>query len=269
MIERMEGFFKIPAGTPLHNINMVMPGSPSIGRIEIAQYVGFPGSSQRYRAVPPNLGLLSASLETTDLAETGKLLRAIGAEPVGEAVEVDLPGSGAVRARSCMDGSRRRGAGVLPDALIAGLPAADTKEGAAPAGRPLLASCRPSGRHDRQRHRARGYLGGRHRVAGGRWPPTFSSSTGYVLLADRHRQRAARVVVAARGTIDGAGTSPSGALAPAAPARIRLRRGLEQRLRVRVQRRALQLRPGPISTIRPRYITAIRSDTYETMPGRG
>ncbi|MGA3540176.1 VOC family protein [Micromonosporaceae bacterium DT194] len=100
MIERMEGFFKIPAGTPLHNINMVMPDSPSIGRIEIAQYVGFPGSSQRDRAVPPNLGLLSASLETTDLAETGKLLRAIGAEPVGEAVEVDLPGSGAVRARS-------------------------------------------------------------------------------------------------------------------------------------------------------------------------
>ena len=99
-IERMEGFFRIPAGIPLHNINMVMPGSPAIGRIEIAQYVGFPGSSQRERAVPPNLGLLSASFATTDLAETEKLLLAIGAEPAGETVEARLPGSGPVRARS-------------------------------------------------------------------------------------------------------------------------------------------------------------------------
>lgn len=99
-IERMEGFFRIPAGIPLHNINMVMPGSPSIGRIEIAQYVGFPGSSQRERAVPPNLGLLAAGLETTDFDGTEKLLHAIGAEPAGAAVEVELPGAGPVRARS-------------------------------------------------------------------------------------------------------------------------------------------------------------------------
>ncbi len=100
LLERMEEFFKIPAGTALHNINMIMPDNPSIGRIEIAQYVGFPGSSQRDRAVPPNHGLLVASLETDDLAETEKLLHSIGTEPVGDRVEVDLPGVGPAYART-------------------------------------------------------------------------------------------------------------------------------------------------------------------------
>lgn len=100
LLERMEDFFKLPAGTALHNINMIMPDNPSTGRIEIAQYVGFPGSSQRDRAVPPNHGLLAASLETDDLGETEKLLDSIGTEPIGERVEVDLPGVGPAYARS-------------------------------------------------------------------------------------------------------------------------------------------------------------------------
>lgn len=100
VLEGMEGFFKLPEGTGLHNINMIIPDNPSIGRIEIAQYVGFPGKSQRDRAVPPNYGALSASMETDDLAETEKLLHAIGTEPVGDRVEVDLPGIGPAYARS-------------------------------------------------------------------------------------------------------------------------------------------------------------------------
>lgn len=100
MLVDMEEFFKLPAGTALHNINMVMPGDSTAGRLEIAQYVGFPGNSQRDVAVPPNLGLLSASMETRDLDETIKLLHSIGTEPVSELVELEMAGLGRVRARA-------------------------------------------------------------------------------------------------------------------------------------------------------------------------
>ena len=96
----MEEFFELPQNTNLHNINMMMPSAPTVGRIEIAEYVGWPGSSQRDRAVPPALGILGGSLETQDLAKTESLLHSVGAEPAGERVEVDMPGLGAVAARS-------------------------------------------------------------------------------------------------------------------------------------------------------------------------
>lgn len=100
MLENMESFFQLPSGTNLHNINMMMPSAPEVGRLEIAQYVGWPGSSQRDRAVPPALGILSVSLETDDLDSTEALLKSIGGEPIGERVEVDMPGLGRVAARS-------------------------------------------------------------------------------------------------------------------------------------------------------------------------
>lgn len=100
LLENMEGFFRIPEGTGLHNINMMKPEAPDVGRMEIAQYVGWPGRSQRDRAVPPALGILSASLETDDLAATEALLHSIGAEPAGERVEVDMPGLGTIAARA-------------------------------------------------------------------------------------------------------------------------------------------------------------------------
>lgn len=99
-LENMESFFHLPEGTSLHNINMMCPDAPHGGRLEIAQYVGWPGVSQRDRAVPPALGILSASLQTDDLAATEALLSAIGTEPVGGRVEVDMPGLGAIAARS-------------------------------------------------------------------------------------------------------------------------------------------------------------------------
>jgi catechol 2,3-dioxygenase-like lactoylglutathione lyase family enzyme len=99
-LENMESFFHTPTGIVLHNINMMMPSEPGIGRLEIAHYVGWPGASQRDRAVPPALGILSASLETDDLDATEDLLSSIGAEPAGEGVETQMPGLGAIAARS-------------------------------------------------------------------------------------------------------------------------------------------------------------------------
>lgn len=100
LLQNMESFFKIPQGTDLHNINMMHPDEPSIGRFEIAEYVNWPGQSPRDKAVPPALGILSASLETDDLDATIALLKSIGAEAVSERVEVDMPGLGRVAARS-------------------------------------------------------------------------------------------------------------------------------------------------------------------------
>jgi hypothetical protein len=100
MLKDMEGFFQLPKGTALHNINMMMPFAPDVGRLEIAQYVGWPGVSQRDQAVPPALGILSASLETDDLDATVQLLASMGAEPVGDRVQVEMPGLGAINARS-------------------------------------------------------------------------------------------------------------------------------------------------------------------------
>ncbi|WP_030909573.1 VOC family protein [Streptosporangium amethystogenes] len=91
LIENMESFFRLPPGTGLHNINMYVPGDTLNGRVEIAQYVGFPGEQQRDRAVPPNIGILSVSLGTDDLAATAALVTGIGGEPVCDPVEVDLP----------------------------------------------------------------------------------------------------------------------------------------------------------------------------------
>lgn len=91
VIEDMESFFELPPGTGLHNINMYRPGAPVNGRVEIAQYVGFPGRRQCHRAVPPNTGILSVSMRTEDLENTAGLLVGLAAEPVCEPVELDLP----------------------------------------------------------------------------------------------------------------------------------------------------------------------------------
>jgi catechol 2,3-dioxygenase-like lactoylglutathione lyase family enzyme len=100
LIENMESFFHLPSGTALHNINMMLPDEPGAGRVEIAQYVGWPGHSQRDRAVPPALGILGISMETDDLEATESLLDSIGAEPAGERVEIAMPGLGNIVARS-------------------------------------------------------------------------------------------------------------------------------------------------------------------------
>jgi len=100
LLENMESFFHFPSGTAMHNINMMMPAKPGIGRLEIAQYVGWPGRSQQDQAVPPALGILGISLETDDLDSTEILLRSIGTRPAGKRVETGIPGLGNITARS-------------------------------------------------------------------------------------------------------------------------------------------------------------------------
>lgn len=91
LVEHMEGFFGLPEGTALHNINLYVPDEPACGRVELAQYVGFPGQQQRPRAVPPNLGILSASMRTGDLTAAAARLHDLGAEAVSEPARLDLP----------------------------------------------------------------------------------------------------------------------------------------------------------------------------------
>lgn len=100
LVEGLEEFFGLPAGTALHNINLYVLDQPACGRVELAQYVGFPGRPQRDRAVPPNLGILSASVRTDDLTSAAAQLRALGAEPVSEAAELDLPPYGPAHVQS-------------------------------------------------------------------------------------------------------------------------------------------------------------------------
>lgn len=95
MVEGMEDFFGLPSGTALHNINLFKPDIPACGRVELAQYVGWPGREQRDRAVPPNLGILSVSLETDDLDTTGARLVELGARPISPPAKVELPPFGA------------------------------------------------------------------------------------------------------------------------------------------------------------------------------
>jgi catechol 2,3-dioxygenase-like lactoylglutathione lyase family enzyme len=100
LLEGMEDFFKLPQGTALHNINLIMPGDSTIGRIEIAQYVGWLGESQRDAAVPPNLGILSLAMETDDLTAAANLLHSIGAEACSDSVELETAAFGSVKART-------------------------------------------------------------------------------------------------------------------------------------------------------------------------
>ena len=50
----MEGFFGLPEGTGLHDINLWKSREQPNGRVELAQYMGWPGEPLRDRAVPPN-----------------------------------------------------------------------------------------------------------------------------------------------------------------------------------------------------------------------
>jgi catechol 2,3-dioxygenase-like lactoylglutathione lyase family enzyme len=97
VVEGMEDFFHVPPGTALHNVNLLKRDQSRNGRIELAHYRGFPGSSLRHRAVPPNLGILSLTLRTEDLDAATRLASDLGGEPVAGPVEVDLPPLGRQR----------------------------------------------------------------------------------------------------------------------------------------------------------------------------
>lgn len=90
VVEGLEDFFHVPQGTALHNVNLLKREQSRNGRIELAHYRGFPGSSLRDRAVPPNLGILSLTLRTDDLDAAMRLVSDLGAELVAGPLDVDL-----------------------------------------------------------------------------------------------------------------------------------------------------------------------------------
>ena len=80
----------------IHNINLMKDGSIVPGRVEMFAYLDMehlPDAPLRDKAVPPNLGILSASLASSDLDADCARLCELGAEPVARA-RVSLPGFG-------------------------------------------------------------------------------------------------------------------------------------------------------------------------------
>ncbi len=80
----------------IHNINLMKDGNIVPGRVEMFGYLDMehlPDAPLRDQAVPPNLGILSASLASSDLDADCARLCELGAEPVARA-RVSLPGFG-------------------------------------------------------------------------------------------------------------------------------------------------------------------------------
>lgn len=80
----------------IHNINLMKDGRIVPGRIEMFAYLDMqhlPDAPLRDRAVPPNLGILSASLASTGLDADLAHLQSLGGELVARA-KLTLPGCG-------------------------------------------------------------------------------------------------------------------------------------------------------------------------------
>lgn len=99
-IEHLGDFLGHPPGVYLHNVNMIKDGTIIPGRVEMFKYVGIDDDKRinlTEKAVPPNIGLLSASFETTDLSAAMDLFRMRGASKIAEPVDVDMPGLGMIQ----------------------------------------------------------------------------------------------------------------------------------------------------------------------------
>jgi len=80
----------------IHNVNLIKDGHIVPGRVEMFAYLDMPAlpdAPLRDLAVPPNLGILSASLASTDLNTDVKTMIALGALPIARAT-AELPGFG-------------------------------------------------------------------------------------------------------------------------------------------------------------------------------
>jgi hypothetical protein len=68
--DQLNDFFGVPPGSALHNINLIKDGTVIPGRVELFKYLGI-DDTRRFRlaeqAVPPRIGVLSASFATNDL----------------------------------------------------------------------------------------------------------------------------------------------------------------------------------------------------------
>lgn len=86
----LEDLIHLPKGSKLRNVNLWQPDVSRIGRIEVAQYVGLPGETNRHRATPPNLGPLAISFESQNLEATRALVASLGGDEFAAPVEADL-----------------------------------------------------------------------------------------------------------------------------------------------------------------------------------
>lgn len=81
----------------IHNVNLMKNGNIIPGRVEMFAYLDMehlPDAPLRDQAVPPNIGILSASFASTDLDTDLALLESLGGERVARS-RVTLPGCGA------------------------------------------------------------------------------------------------------------------------------------------------------------------------------
>ena len=81
-VKGLEEFFGVPDGVVMHNVNLIME-HPPVGRMEMSQYLGYPGVKVKSRAVPPNHGILSVTFEVDDLVAASAHVIGLGAEPIG------------------------------------------------------------------------------------------------------------------------------------------------------------------------------------------
>jgi len=80
----------------IHNVNLIKDGHIVPGRVEMFAYLDMPhlpDTSLRDLAVPPNLGILSASLASPDLDADIQVMNALGV-PLIARITAELPGFG-------------------------------------------------------------------------------------------------------------------------------------------------------------------------------
>lgn len=81
----------------MRNVNLIMEHTP-VGRMEMSQYLGYPGIEVTEWAVPPNHGIFSVTFEVDDLEAASGQVVALGAEPIGGPVAFEMLPFGPVAA---------------------------------------------------------------------------------------------------------------------------------------------------------------------------
>jgi catechol 2,3-dioxygenase-like lactoylglutathione lyase family enzyme len=100
-IREMGEFFHLEKHVGLRDVNMIMPGALHVGAIEIVQLVGQPGVSISHRQRPPNVGILSISFETRDLAAALRVAQERGGRFLAGPVSAEVPVYGRIETLTC------------------------------------------------------------------------------------------------------------------------------------------------------------------------
>lgn len=90
-------FLELPAGTRLHNIDLIRNGDRPTGRIELTQCIGLEGRSLKARTAAPGRGPLMMSMRVKSLDEARGLLESLGGKAIAKA-RYDCPPFGNVAA---------------------------------------------------------------------------------------------------------------------------------------------------------------------------